>query len=205
MFTIVGLGNPGEEYKTTRHNVGRIILDYFAEKNNFPEWENNKKLKALVSEGIIKNPKSHKVTGRENKVILIKPETFMNKSGLSLSSLITNKKKEENLVVIYDDLDLAFGDLKITFNRSSGGHKGLESIIKTLKTKEFVRIRIGVSPTTPSGKIKKPKGEEKVLDFILKDFKKTELESLKKLSEKTNEAIEIIIKEGRVTAMNKFN
>lgn len=194
---IVGLGNPGKEYKNTRHNIGRIILENFADTNakNFSEWGNDKKNKSLISEGKIE----------KNKIILIEPETFMNKSGLSLKSLITNKKKAENLIVIYDDLDLSFGDFRISFNRGSGGHKGLESIIKSIKTKEFVRVRVGICPTTPTGKLKKPKGDQKVLDFIMKDFNEKELNVLKKMSKKINEVLIEIIEKGRVSAMNKFN
>jgi len=196
-YTIVGLGNPGEEYKNTRHNVGRIVLDYFANANTdaFSEWASDKKLKALVSDGKI----------GKNKIMLIKPETFMNKSGLSVKSLITSEKKAESLVVVYDDLDLPYGDFKIAYNRGSGGHKGIESISKTIKTKEFVRIRVGICPTTPTGKLKKPKGDNKVLDYIMNDFSKKELEVLKSMSKKINDALIEIIEKGRVNAMNKFN
>jgi len=195
MFTIVGLGNPGEEYTNTRHNMGRIILDYFANKNKLGEWENDKKNKALVLKSEVE----------KNKIILVKPETFMNKSGLSLKLLITNKKKAEKLVVIYDDLDLPFGVFKISFNRGSGGHKGLESIIKSIKTKEFVRIRVGVAPVTPTGKIRKPKDGEAVLNLIMKDFKKPELEEIEKLSKQIGDSLLAIIDEGRSVAMNRFN
>lgn len=197
-YIIVGLGNPGEEYKNTRHNVGRIILENFANANAsvFHEWESDKKLKALVSAGKID----------KNKITLIEPETFMNNSGKSvLYAKNNNKIKPENIIIIYDDLDLPFGTFRIAFNRGSGGHKGLESIIKTIKTKEFVRIRVGVCPTTPTGKMKKPKGDKKVLDFIMKDFSKKEMDILGKLSKKVNEALVEIIEGGRVSAMNKFN
>jgi len=196
-YTIIGLGNPGGEYKNTRHNVGRIILEKFANTNadSFSSWEESGKLKALYSKGKI----------GKNNVELLMPETFMNNSGVSVKKIITSSKKAENLVVIYDDLDLGFGDFKVSFNRGSGGHKGLESIIKNIKTKGFIRVRVGISPVTPKGKIRKPKGEKKVLDWVMKDFKKIEMEILKKISKKTNEAIEIIIKDGRVKAMNKFN
>ena len=175
--------------------MGRIVLDYFANKNKLGEWGNDKKNKALVLKSEVGN----------NKIILVKPETFMNKSGLSLKLLITNKKKAEKLVVIYDDLDLPFGVFKISFNRGSGGHKGLESIIKSIKTKEFVRIRVGVAPVTPTGKIRKPKGEEAVLNLIMKDFKKPEIEEIEKLSKQIGESLLVIIEEGRAVAMNRFN
>lgn len=195
MYTIVGLGNPGDEYTLTRHNMGRIILEHFAEKNDFSEWKDDMKLKALVSKGEI----------GKSKVALVEPETFMNKSGLSVKPLITNKKKAEKLIVIYDDLDLPLGSFKISFNKGTGGHKGLESIVKQIKTKEFIRIRMGICQITPTGKMKKPKGEKKVLDLIMKDFKKPELDLIKKLSKKINEALIEIIENGRSVAMNKYN
>lgn len=195
MNYIVALGNPGEEYKNTRHNVGRIVLEAFVKKNGFSDWVPNRKVKALSSEGKI----------GKDKAFLIEPETFMNKSGLSLQLIITSKKKAENLVVIHDDLDLLLGKFKISFNKSSGGHRGVESIIKAIKTEAFIRVRIGISPSTPSGKVKKPKGEKEVADFILGEFKKSEMETLKKISKKVSDALEMLILEGREKAMGEFN
>lgn len=202
MYTIVGLGNPGDEYTHTRHNMGRIILENFAKKNDFFEWELNKKLKAMVSKGEV----------GKNKVTLVEPETFMNKSGLSVKPFLDKQKpacrqagKAEKLIVIYDDIDLPFGTFKIAFNKGSGGHKGVDSIIKSIRTKEFIRIRVGICPVTPAGKLKKPKTEQKVLDLIMKDFKKPELDVIKKLSKNINEALIEMIQNGRVSAMNKFN
>lgn len=195
MYIVVGLGNPGEEYENTRHNVGRMLVEQFRGKHNFPEWRERGKKRMLISEDKV---------GKE-KTILMLPETFMNKSGIPLKEFITNKKKAEKLVVVYDDIDLPLGSLKISFGRGSGGHKGLESIIRTIKTKDFTRIRIGITPTTPSGKLKKPKGEKKMLDFIIGDFKTVEKEILKKKSKKVLDAIETIIVDGRARAMNMFN
>lgn len=195
MKYIVALGNPGEEYKNTRHNVGRITVADFVKKNDFEEPTFNKKLNALVAFGKI---------GKE-KVQIILPETFMNKSGISLQPIITSKKRAESLVVIQDDLDLPFGKFKISFNKSSGGHRGVESVIKAIKTEAFTRVRVGISPSTPSGKLKKPKGEKDVSDFILSEFKKNEMEILKKISKKIAEALGTIIIEGREKAMGEFN
>jgi len=194
-YLIVGLGNPGEEYKKSRHNLGRIVLEFFRKKYDFSEWEGNKKKQGLVSDGKI----------GEIKTILLEPETFMNKSGLSVKSFITNKKKAERLIVIYDDLDLPTGVLKISFNKGTGGHKGLESIVKSIKTKEFVRVRVGVTQTTPKGKLKKPREEQKILDYLMADFGKKDLEILKKLKPKIAQALETIILDGRQKAMNLFN
>lgn len=195
MYVIVGLGNPGVEYENSRHNTGRMLVEYFAKKQGFEAWNEDKKHKTLVSEGKV---------GKE-KTILLLPETFMNKSGLSVKSFITSKKKAEQLVVIYDDLDLPLCKLKISFGRGSGGHKGIESVVRSIKTKDFIRIRVGITPTTPNGKLKKPKGDKKVHDFIIGVFKKAELEALKKVSKKVNFALETIILEGRQKAMNEFN
>jgi PTH1 family peptidyl-tRNA hydrolase len=192
---IVGLGNPGKEYENTRHNTGRIILDKIAKANDFSEWKNDMKLKSLRAKGEL---------GSE-KVDFLLPETFMNNSGNSVSQLIDNPKKLKNLVVVYDDIDLPLGHLKISFNRSSGGHNGLESIIKKVKSREFVRIRVGIAVSTPTGKLRKPKGEEAVLKFLLGSFKEDELKEIKKISKKVQDIIELISKEGKDKAMGEFN
>ncbi len=195
VFTFIGLGNPGEEYEKTRHNTGRIVLEHFRVAHDFPEWKSDKKSQALVSKGKIG---SHTVT-------LVCPETFMNKSGISAKAFVTNMKSAERMMVVYDDLDIPFGSGKISFNKSSGGHKGVESIIKAVKTQAFPRMRIGISPTTPKGKIKKPSGEVAVEKKILGDYTPDELKELKKLSKMTNEALEIFVKSGREAAMTFFN
>ena len=175
MKLVVGLGNPGTEYEKTRHNTGRIVVGMIEEKIS------------------------------DTKIKFLTPDTFMNKSGLAVAKLVKTKKDLENLIVIYDDVDLPLGKIKISFNRSSGGHNGLGSIIKSLKSEEFLRIRIGISPATPSGKIKKPSGEKAMLAFLLGEFKKPELETLKKLSKKIGEAVEMIFSEGKDKAMYLFN
>ena len=178
MKSIIGLGNKGEEYKNTRHNAGAIVLAYVEKKL---EDSNIKQLKFIY------------------------PSTFMNVTGKVVAPLVKNKKDLENLVVIYDDIDLPLGRMKISFNRSSGGHNGLGSIIKSLKSEEFLRIRIGICPTTPTGKNKKPKGEDAILKFLLGEFKKPELDELKKLSKKVAEAIETIYTESKDKAMSLYN
>jgi PTH1 family peptidyl-tRNA hydrolase len=191
MHYIVGLGNPGEEYKLSRHNTGRIVLAGLAKPE---DMEKNKKLNALVEEIKIK----------KEKALVIFPETFMNKSGDSLKSLITSKKKAENLVVVHDDLDLPLGRFKISFASGSAGHKGVESVMRAIKTRDFIRIRAGISPATPSGKIKKPSGK-KAGDFILADFTPKELSVVKKNAKKIASAVETVIGEGKEKAMSLFN
>lgn len=175
MKLVVGLGNPGVEYEKTRHNAGRILA------------------------GMIEK----KLTG--NKIKFLTPDTFMNNSGPAVAKALAGKKALKDLIVIYDDIDLPLGKIKISFNRSSGGHNGLGSVIKHLKSEEFLRIRIGTAPVTPSGKIKKPKGEKAILNYLLGDFKKSELETIKKLSKKVAEAVECIFSEGKEKAMSLYN
>jgi PTH1 family peptidyl-tRNA hydrolase len=122
-----------------------------------------------------------------------------------VKQLITSVKAAEKLMVIYDDLDLPFGKNKISFNKSSGGHKGLESIIKNIKTEKFARVRVGISPKTASGKIKKPIGEEAVTKIIMGKFKPDELTSLKKLSKEVHVALETFVSEGIEKSMTGFN
>lgn len=195
MKIIVGLGNPGEKYEHTRHNAGRMTLDWFRKKYNFSDWEFNKKINAHTAEG-----KVGKV-----KALLVIPDTFMNNSGKAVLGLVKSKKAASELLVVYDDLDIPFGTFKISYGRSSGGHNGLESIIRAVKTKDFPRLRFGVSPATPSGKLKKPSGEKKVLDFLLGEFAKKEREVMLKVLEKAGESIAITVEEGYQTGMNKCN
>ena len=129
----------------------------------------------------------------------------MNNSGKAVTPLVKSKKDLKDLIVIYDDMDLPLGKIKISFNRSAGGHRGLHSVIRALKSEEFLRIRIGIAPATPSGKVKKPKGEKAVINFILGEFKKSELETLKKLSKKVAEAVEMIFTESKEKAMSIYN
>jgi len=161
MYIVVGLGNPGREYALTRHNTGRMAVDFLSEQV--------KSVKVLA------------------------PDTFMNHSGKAVAKVVKSKKAAEKLIVIYDDLDLPLGILKISYNRGSGGHKGLESVIHALKTREFIRIRLGIG---------KKKDVEK---HILSNFTKSEMEILKKVFKKTKEVVQVIVEEGREKAMNKFN
>lgn len=194
-YIIAGLGNPGKEYEGTRHNTGRLVLEYFAKKISARAWEESKKMRVRVAEG---------KAGKE-KVLLVEPEGFMNNSGKSIAPLVKNKKAAARLVVIYDDLDLPLGTLKVSFNRGSGGHRGLESVIKMLKTRAFIRLRVGVSPATPSGKLRKPAGEKAVIDFILGKWRPKEIEARKKMLKKSAAALELIVTEGHEKAMGEVN
>lgn len=193
-YIFVGLGNPGDEYKNTRHNTGRMILEWIG-KDFSAQFKEDKKLSANVA----------KIKVGKSSVVLVLPNTFMNNSGKSVKPLVTSVKGAEKLVVVYDDLDLPFGSNKISFNKSSGGHRGLESIIKSLKTEKFARVRVGISPKTPSGKIKKPLGEEKVMKHILGEFKPDEIIELKKLSKKIISALTTFVESDLGGAMTEFN
>ena len=195
MFYIVGLGNPGEEYKGSRHNAGRSFLEYLAKKNDFSDWKDDKKLKALTATGILGG----------KKTMLICPETFMNNSGNSVRPLELSAKALESMCVIYDDLDLPIGKMKISFNRSAGGHNGTASIIKAVKSEAFPRIRLGVSPMTAKGIAKKPSGEEKVIKFLMTKFREADMIELKKVWKRAGLALETMIVEGREKAMTLYN
>lgn len=183
MFAIIGLGNPGSEYENTRHNTGRMAVLIFAKKNDCDEIELDKKRKALKSECKIKKA----------VVLCLLPETFMNRSGNAAYAL-----KPKDVILLHDDLDLPLGTFKISYGRGSGGHKGVESMMRALKSKDFIRIRIGISPK------KKPEAK-RINDFILKKFSPKETEILKKVFKKTSEAIEVAITDGLQKAMNLYN
>jgi PTH1 family peptidyl-tRNA hydrolase len=195
MKLVVGLGNPGKEYEETRHNTGWIILDYVLGKK--AEWkQGGGKTKGLFCKNEVDN----------KPVEFLKPLTFMNNSGSAvLCAKDYHKTQLKDIVVIYDDIDLPIGKMKISFDRSSGGHNGLESIIKKLKSREFIRIRIGISPETPSGKLRKPRGEKDVLKFLLGKYKESELSELKKISKKVSEVLIVIFTEGKDKAMSLYN
>jgi PTH1 family peptidyl-tRNA hydrolase len=209
-YIIAGLGNPGDDYRDTRHNTGRIMLSALAKEigvdqsGTFSDFKIDKKLKALVAKGEIGKGKSAEA------LTLVAPETYMNKSGFSVGPLVTtmgklNTKKAEKLIVIYDDFNLPIGSIRVSFNRSSGGHNGVESIIKAVKTEGFVRVRVGVAPEKANGNAKVPHGEKEIEKFILGKFKPTEVAELKKVAKRVVGAIETIVTESREKAMSIYN
>jgi len=194
-WVIVGLGNPGEKYDSTRHNAGRMAVEYFAKAKDLNGWHEDKKSKSLTAGGMV----------GKIAVAVVLPDTFMNKSGSSVAKFVKSAKAAERLVVVYDDLDLPLGTFKLSFDRGSGGHKGLESVARTLKTKKFTRVRIGVSPSTAAGTLRKPEGEKVILNFILTKFRAHELEELKRVFKRVADALEVTVTDGRERAMNVFN
>ncbi len=164
MFTIVGLGNPGAEYDRTRHNVGRIIVQKIADTTDI-ELKQKKKPDHWVGTGEV---------GGE-KVCVVVPDTFMNNSGKAVAPYIKSVSAAKKLIVVYDELDLPLGLVRVSFGSSSGGHNGIKSVERAVKTKEFIKIRVGVSKAA-RGKAKKPDGERAVLDHILGGLTKKEYE-----------------------------
>lgn len=185
MHLIIGLGNPGNEYKKTRHNVGWIIID-----DIFPtaDWDKNTYANALVSH----------VEIADEPIQLVKPQTFMNDSGKSLHYFIDKEDYvAEQIIVIYDDLDLPIGKMKISFDRGSGGHNGIKSLEEALNSRDFVRIRIGISKVLEDGTLIKPS--------VLGNFDMQENETLQSVAKRVEQAIAMIIKDGKEKAMTNFN
>ena len=183
---IVGLGNPGIEYQFTPHNLGFLAIDRIA--GSLGVEVRNRQCRALTARAVI---------GGET-VLLAKPETFMNLSGVAVRELIQeyDAKPESDLIVIQDELDFPLGTLRIHTRRSSAGHNGIESIIGALGTQDFLRIRIGVAPDRKVGD-----GAE----YLLAPMKKKDLEVVDGVLDTAEEAVKAILQEGPAAAMNRFN
>ena len=186
MKLIVGLGNPGIEYQFTPHNVGFLAVDRIAEQCGV--MVDNRHCKALTARARI---------GKE-EILLAKPETYMNLSGLSVQELVRKYEidPQQDLIVIYDELDLPLGTIRISERGSSAGHNGMQSVINALDTQEILRIRLGIAPDHP------------VKDgsrYVLSQFKKSQLVTLDELLDTAAEAVKVILEEGRSAAMNRFN
>lgn len=194
-FVIMGLGNTGKEYEKTRHNAGRLAVELFAKKNDFPAFVLNKTARALVSQGVLDG----------EKVTLVLPETMMNLSGKSAPAFVKSVKAAKQLLVVQDELDLPLGTLKMVFGRNSGGHKGVESIMRALKTKDFARLRIGISGAGKKHQAKKPTGEEKVVKHVIGKFKPTEEAVLKKSLKHSVEAMTYFVTDGIEKATMEAN
>ena len=178
MIIIVGLGNPGTKFDRTRHNIGFLALDFFAAKNRFPDFVLQKKYDSLVSE--------------DNDIVLAKPQTFMNESGVAVRKLLKNK--EAQIVIVHDDIDLEIGKLKIVKDRGSAGHKGIDSIIQSIGNDNVVRFRIGIATNDKLAK-----------EVVLEKFSPEEQQILDGVLQKVSEALDCFIKEGLEKTMNKYN
>ncbi|KKS26220.1 MAG: Peptidyl-tRNA hydrolase [Parcubacteria group bacterium GW2011_GWA2_42_11] len=198
MKLIIGLGNPGSKYEKTRHNLGFAALDYFKNNNaGFSDWREDKKFNALLSESSI---------GSEEKIILAKPQTFMNLSGQTVRTLADfYKMSAADIWIIHDDMALPLGTLRISQNSSAGGHNGVESIIKNLGTKDFVRFRLGIHPIGQTFLACVFKRLISTQKFVLQKFAKNELAAIEAAQQKTAEALSAALGDGLPAAMNKFN
>jgi PTH1 family peptidyl-tRNA hydrolase len=186
MFLIIGLGNPGQKYQNTWHNLGFLVLDEFARENSFPDFRSEKKSNSLVS--------------KREGAILAKPQTFMNDSGKAVKELTRRYSLDANqLIIIHDDADLHVGQIRVSKNRGTAGHKGVESIIKALKTKNFTRIRIGSRPNNYVP------GSKMLVRFVLKKFTKNDEKFVEETIEKTISVIEMILEGNSAKAMNEYN
>ncbi|MFC1873312.1 aminoacyl-tRNA hydrolase [Chloroflexota bacterium] len=191
MKLIVGLGNPGRLYTRNRHNVGFDCVSYIARKGGIQL--DKKQARARIGSGNIAG----------NKVVIARPQTYMNASGESVSRLVNKfKVKPADLFVIHDDMDLPLGKVRIRDGSSSGGHKGINSIIKCLGRRDFIRIRIGIG--RPSSK-EKDTSQEDVIDYVLSDFTPEEKQAITQVIPRVSEAVICLLREGLVTAMNRYN
>jgi PTH1 family peptidyl-tRNA hydrolase len=183
---IVGLGNPGIEYQFTPHNIGFLAVDRIAGERGVEI--RNRQCRALTA----------KIQVADELVLLAKPETYMNLSGMSVRELVAEHdvKPESDLIVIQDEMDFPLGTLRIHTRRSSAGHNGIESIIGALGTQDFLRIRMGVAPDhkVESGK-----------DYLLSPFRKAQMPVVDELLDTAAEAVKVILREGAAAAMNRFN
>lgn len=191
MYLIVGLGNPGEKFKNTRHNLGFDSIDLFRKKEGFGEWSKEEKFKAEIA--------------KNDSVILARPLTFMNLSGLAVSKIANFYKiTPEEIIIIHDELDLPLGHIKIRVGGSDAGHHGIESIIKELRTEKFIRLRLGIGnwhATSGEHKHAAFNAEKYVVDYFLPG----ENSKVKALLKRSVKAIKAIINEGIEKAQNQYN
>ena len=184
-FLIAGLGNPGDKYKNNRHNIGFQIIDTY-----LTYFSQNKLIDKFDSEYT-------SINFKENKLHIIKPKTFMNESGIAVNKCINFFKIPlENLIVIYDEMDLFPGNIKIKFGGGSAGHNGIKSIINCLGSEKFTRVRIGIG---------KPVNKEKINSYVLSNFTNDELNLFNEIKTNIKYIIEDLVLEGLPFAMNKFN
>ena len=185
MWAVVGLGNPGRRYSGTRHNVGFTFIKKTAKK-----WKVKLRKKIFFS-------KAGEVKRNEEKILLALPQTYMNKSGLTVKKIMEGRDiKPEHLVVVYDDLDIPLGEIRIRKRGGPGTHKGMSSIVEEIRTEEFPRIRVGLGPLP---------GGENAVNYVLSSFDKAEESRLEEGLRKAREALEMILSGEVERAMNTYN
>lgn len=200
MKLLVGLGNPGEKYEKTRHNLGFVVLNHLLKKienldNSF--WDEEKKIKSQTK----------KVNIKGSAVLLIKPLTFMNDSGNAVAAASSYYKiSPEDIIVIHDDLDLPLGKIRVRFGGGHGGHKGVESVIKYLNTDKFLRIRLGIGhPHHHEGKLKEGKSHIAVEDYVLSVFSSSDKGKVKTMTTQVVKIVDQIMAHGIDLYLSKFN
>lgn len=192
MRLIVGLGNPGRTFAQNRHNVGFICISYFARQHHIRF--DRKQSQARIGSG--------KIAG--DKIILAKPQTYMNQSGESVSLLVKRFAIDlADLVVIHDDLDLLLGKIRIRKGSGSGGHKGVDSIITQIGSQDFIHLRVGIG--RPVVTLNREPSEEDIISYLLSDFTPQEKQGITKALPQVSQAILCLISEGLTAAMNRFN
>jgi PTH1 family peptidyl-tRNA hydrolase len=192
MKLIVGLGNPGRDYINNRHNVGFKCVDLFAREQGISLTQRGARSKLGTGEVA------------DTKIVLAKPQTFMNLSGEAVSALVRRYKLSPgDILVIHDDLDLPLGRIRIREKGSSGGHNGLKSIIARLGTQDFPRIRVGIAPPEGSDSTSAP--EVDAIEHVLSDFTEAEKTVMREVYPRVATAIECVLSEGIAAAMNKYN
>lgn len=192
MHYVIGLGNPENEYGNTRHNAGKIFVKALGELAHASVWKRDPYGKTTFSQGILKDV----------SVTFVLSETYMNESGLSVSSIY--KKEHSSVLIVHDDLDLAIGTYKISRNKGDGGHNGITSILKALPNETIIRLRIGVSPIDTEGNIRRIPSEEQV-EYVLKPFSENEKEKMLALIPEIFSMLEVFFKEGVDKAMTLYN
>lgn len=198
MIIIVALGNPGEAYHETRHNIGWMVMEYVLQKRTIHTPVTNSAYTARMTDGVF--------CGEEVEVLF--PLTFMNKSGSSVKRYFDARKDIHQdvprLVVVHDDIAIPFGDIRVSVDRGAGGHNGVRSIIQSLGTKDFVRIRVGIAHVTLFGNLKQPESD-KLSQYVLSRFKPSEMQKMDTIGEKVDNALELYITQGVGVAMRACN
>lgn len=199
MKLIVGLGNPGEKYENTRHNLGFQTIDHFLKETHSAKssvWSANKKLKSEISTFEFKS----------EKVILAKPTTFMNNSGQAVGLLLSYYKiKPEDLWLVYDELDLPTGSMKIRFGGAAAGHHGVESVMEKIGTDKFWRFRLGIGASHDKEHVISKQNIKKAKEYVLGGFGRTDKGKIRELIKHGSDALQTGLEKGIETAMNRFN
>lgn len=191
MYLIVGLGNPGEKYTNTRHNLGFLSLDEFSKKENLGEWANEEKFKSEII--------------KSGNLILARPQTHMNRSGIAVKKIADFFKiPADKIIIVHDELDIVLGHIKIRMGGSDAGHHGIESVMTDLGTDKFIRVRLGI------GSQKSISGEHKNISFnaekyVVEDFMPNEHSKVKAMIKRSAKAIKMITEKGLEPAQNQFN